>query len=412
MISVRLIFILLVLALLVYLITILNTNTSDANNSNSDKCGAPSNSVEKFTSTQPHQSVPHPNMTKGGVNNVQGSDNIGTTSNTSNAGNPTGVNSNINTNVNNMMYGPKGVPIKSAKMLELEKALSTGLTNYYNNRPSDISSDVSSDDSSAESSAESSEESIEETIHDSRPEYNASVSDESSNDSHYDSHDDSSMESEDVNSMEFKIPVSKPIGIPLHPGSGPAVTPYRPGTDQKPTPISKPDQVQVPTRPVHQITPNVPSTQNKTDSKPDSGSAQGSNNEKCRPEEQPKCSASVCGSSNLHPILDPKFNMREASKQCLLLEDHLNNTKKRCFDCIRKHFLIVDGLLEEAVSLEKDNKTRDYYRGLYLDWVKIEKQYAKSPTASDNMDNVSKLIRVFRKPLVETYFDTVSDYED
>ena len=133
--------------------------------------------------------------------------------------------------------------------------------------------------------------------------------------------------------------------------------------------------------------------------------------EVCEPNEL-KCNTDKCGLDNLHPILDPRFNMRETAKQCLLLEDHLNNTKKRCFDCIRKHFLTVDGFLEEAVSLEKDNKERDYYRHLYLEWVKLEKQYAKDPKNSDNLDDISKKIRMFRKPLVERYFDTVSEYDD
>jgi len=131
----------------------------------------------------------------------------------------------------------------------------------------------------------------------------------------------------------------------------------------------------------------------------------------CEKESNGKCSRDVCGSDKLHPILDPKFNMRETSKQCLLLEDHLNNSKKRCFDCIRKHFLIIDGLLEEAISLEKDNMQRNHYRELYLEWVKIEKKYAGNPTDSNNMDDVSKMVRVFRKPLVEQYFDTISDYD-
>lgn len=133
--------------------------------------------------------------------------------------------------------------------------------------------------------------------------------------------------------------------------------------------------------------------------------------EMCEPIET-KCNADKCGLDNLHPILDPRFNMRETAKQCLLLEDHLNNTKKRCYDCIRKHFLTIDGFLEEAVSLEKDNKERDYYRRLYLEWIKLEKLYAKNPRNSDNLDDISKKIRVFRKPLVERYFDTVSEYDD
>lgn len=131
--------------------------------------------------------------------------------------------------------------------------------------------------------------------------------------------------------------------------------------------------------------------------------------ETCKFEEK-KCDAKTCGFSDLHPILDPRFNMREVSKQCLLLEDHMNNKKKRCFDCIRKHFLIIDGLLEEAISLEKDNKMRDEYRNLYLEWVKIEKQYSQDSLNENNIDEISKTVRLFRKPLVEKYFDTVSEY--
>jgi hypothetical protein len=121
-----------------------------------------------------------------------------------------------------------------------------------------------------------------------------------------------------------------------------------------------------------------------------------------------KCDIKKCG-ENLHPILDPKYNMREASKQCLLLEDHLNNSKKRCIDCIKKHFLMVDGLLEEAVSLEKDNDLRETYRNRYLEWVKLEKEYVND-IRNDRMDNISKKIRIFRKPLMEEYFDSVSEY--
>jgi hypothetical protein len=141
----------------------------------------------------------------------------------------------------------------------------------------------------------------------------------------------------------------------------------------------------------------------------------GHNHMKCNPlSDSGQCGSGSgkCSPGSLYPIMDPRFNMREAAKQCLLLEDHLNNTKKRCYDCIRKHFLIIDGFLEEAVSLEKDNLIRDHYRKLFLDWVKIEKTFAQNPMDSDNLDNVSKNIRVFRKPLLEQYFDHVSEYND
>jgi hypothetical protein len=125
-----------------------------------------------------------------------------------------------------------------------------------------------------------------------------------------------------------------------------------------------------------------------------------------------KCNVKTCGlgAKDLHPILDPVFNMREAAKQCLLLEDHINNKKKRCIDCIKKHFLMIDGLLEEAVSLEKDNIKRDKYRDLYSQWINIQKKYVANSKELYNMDEISKLIRVFRKPLMNEHFDIVSDY--
>jgi hypothetical protein len=123
------------------------------------------------------------------------------------------------------------------------------------------------------------------------------------------------------------------------------------------------------------------------------------------------CSIKTCGTENLYPVLDPMFNMREVAKQCILLEDHLNNIKKRCNDCIRKHFLTVDGFLEESVSLEKDISKRGYYRNLHQEWVKLEKIYALNPLDSNNLDEVSQKIRSFRKPLVADYFDTISEYD-
>ena len=62
---------------------------------------------------------------------------------------------------------------------------------------------------------------------------------------------------------------------------------------------------------------------------------------------------------DLLPIMNPLFNMREICKQMVLLEDHLNNIRKRCHDCIRKHFLTIEAFFEEAISLDKDLKYLD-----------------------------------------------------
>lgn len=54
----------------------------------------------------------------------------------------------------------------------------------------------------------------------------------------------------------------------------------------------------------------------------------------------------------MDPVMDPSYNMVQVAKQSVLLEEHLNEPRKRCADCIKKHFLHIVGLAEEAVSLE------------------------------------------------------------
>ena len=63
------------------------------------------------------------------------------------------------------------------------------------------------------------------------------------------------------------------------------------------------------------------------------------------------------------PVMNPLFNLREICKQSALLEDHLNNPRKRCPDCIRKHFLTIEAFYEEAVSLDKNFKYDEYLDG-------------------------------------------------
>lgn len=50
-------------------------------------------------------------------------------------------------------------------------------------------------------------------------------------------------------------------------------------------------------------------------------------------------------------VMDAAFNLREAAKQLILVEDHLYHPHKFCPDCIRKHLLTVEALAEEAVTL-------------------------------------------------------------
>lgn len=55
----------------------------------------------------------------------------------------------------------------------------------------------------------------------------------------------------------------------------------------------------------------------------------------------------------LLPVLRPAQNMRDIIKQMAMLEDHLFHPQKRCVDCVRKHFLTIEGLAEECTTLCK-----------------------------------------------------------
>jgi hypothetical protein len=54
--------------------------------------------------------------------------------------------------------------------------------------------------------------------------------------------------------------------------------------------------------------------------------------------------------------MKPSYNMMQVAKQSVLLEEHLNDPRKRCRDCIKKHFLHIVGLAEEAVTLERSHR--------------------------------------------------------
>jgi len=100
------------------------------------------------------------------------------------------------------------------------------------------------------------------------------------------------------------------------------------------------------------------------------------------------------------PLMSPLYNMREVCKQIVLLEDHLNHPAKRCSDCISKHFLTIEALIEEAVSLDKEGEHEDLLglpalcRNMQQRWIDGE---AESGIAQD--------LRKIRKTYTPTCFD-------
>lgn len=47
-----------------------------------------------------------------------------------------------------------------------------------------------------------------------------------------------------------------------------------------------------------------------------------------------------------------RFNIRQAVKELLLLERHLTDKAQRCPDCIAKHVLTFEALVDEAKGLD------------------------------------------------------------
>jgi hypothetical protein len=117
---------------------------------------------------------------------------------------------------------------------------------------------------------------------------------------------------------------------------------------------------------------------------------------------------SACGKGkNLYKIMDPRFNFREAAKNCILLEDHLTHSGKQCSDCIKKHCLMIEGFLEEGLTLDKEQKHKAEFDKCIKEFRSIFKRLAtqlKDDTLTDeDCCKHAQEIRAFRKPLCQKY---------
>jgi hypothetical protein len=104
----------------------------------------------------------------------------------------------------------------------------------------------------------------------------------------------------------------------------------------------------------------------------------------------------------LLPIMSPLYNMREICKQVALLEDHLNQPRKRCPDCIRKHFLTIEALFEEAISLDKKFEYDDYLDGKAEMCRLLQEEWLDG----GDMQDMAQRLRMMRKEFAPLCFDT------
>lgn len=101
----------------------------------------------------------------------------------------------------------------------------------------------------------------------------------------------------------------------------------------------------------------------------------------------------------LHDLSHPLYNAREASKQIVLLEHHLFDPRSRCVDCIRKHFLTIEALLDEAVTLDKGNAYH-WIHSLPCKVRNLALQYNQGVSPA----RIAQAFRVIRKQLAQNTF--------
>lgn len=105
-------------------------------------------------------------------------------------------------------------------------------------------------------------------------------------------------------------------------------------------------------------------------------------------------------SLGLMPVFEPEHNMREVCKQLCLLEDHLNQREKRCDDCIRKHFLTIEALLEEGIGLDKTGE----FKAALEKGLALVMESQRSWSAGEPEAQIAQRLRVLRKAWSERCF--------
>ncbi len=121
----------------------------------------------------------------------------------------------------------------------------------------------------------------------------------------------------------------------------------------------------------------------------------------------------ACTSTNpghkLDKVFNPEFNMREIGKQMILLEDHLFNPYRRCNDCITKHTLMIEALIEEAITLDENRMYEKQLQDLLAQFRTISRSLLKDVKTlslpSDKAGRYAQSIRILRKPLCREYCD-------
>lgn len=91
----------------------------------------------------------------------------------------------------------------------------------------------------------------------------------------------------------------------------------------------------------------------------------------------------------------PETSLELASKNAILLEDHLSNPELFCLECIGKHWLSVEAYLAEAVSLDTSRRFSDLVQ--LGEWLALERR-AFEAGARDELE-AAQVVRKARKTI-------------
>jgi len=103
----------------------------------------------------------------------------------------------------------------------------------------------------------------------------------------------------------------------------------------------------------------------------------------------------------MQDIFKAEHNIREVTKEMVLLEDHLRNPSLECDDCIQKHMLKVEALLDEALSLTGKEKFKWIAR-FAQQWRNWQRLWVQGRI--DNAE-LADWIRKYRKNFQPVAFD-------
>ena len=107
----------------------------------------------------------------------------------------------------------------------------------------------------------------------------------------------------------------------------------------------------------------------------------------------------------LLPVMRPGQNLREIIKQCIMLEDHLVQPRKRCPDCITKHMLAIEALAEECGSLCGSGSAAESALADRLAQTTrvMQHAWARKPKDEATCRAVAEHTRAMRKQLMRRY---------